>query len=234
VCSSDLEQAKRLEALPHLSEVRLWTHPYETFLRRSQLDARGIRQRLGAYLPFYSPMEGAEPFLYKGRLLYLKGQLVGQPSATQCFQMARTSNRRLAGLANDYVEKSLGAVEKLPEKERKQAVEQLKTAAAQAASIETPILLAAKLQASYWLGLVAYERGSYSSAFDYLAARTLDFAPNGPCTPGAIYNLARCLEATGQIAKAVALYEQESGFPGTHGNRLRARWLKTLAAEEEK
>jgi hypothetical protein len=231
--TSASEQADRLKALPHLSDVRLWAHPYETFLRRSQLDHNEIRQRLTAYLPFYTATEGAEPFLYKGRLLYLKGKLIGEPSATQYFQMARTSNNRLENLANEYVAKSLPAVEKLPEEARKEALERIKAGAAQAANLETPLLLAAKVQASYWLGLVALQRGNYSSAIDYLARRTLDFVPDSYWAPGAIYNLARCLEAAGQTDKAASVYEQQSRIAGAHGNLLRARWLKTLAAAEE-
>ena len=48
---------------------------------------------------------------------------------------------------------------------------------------------AAKQSASYWLGIVAFERGNYGAAVDYLKTRTLEASPDGPWTAGARYNL---------------------------------------------
>ena len=80
-----------------------------------------------------------------------------------------------------------------------------------------------KMDASYWLGLVTFERGSYPQAGDYFGKRTLLAWPDGPWTTGAIYNLGRTLEAEGEFDQAVKVYRSYAGAPG---QLLRAKWLK--------
>jgi len=91
--------------------------------------------------------------------------------------------------------------------------------------MQTTLLLQAKQDASYWLGLLAFQRANYSSAIDYLARRTLEVMPDGPWSSGAQYNLARCYEAADEPAAAAELYQSDTDSPGYHGNLLRARWL---------
>lgn len=90
----------------------------------------------------------------------------------------------------------------------------------------------AKQNASYWLGLVAYEQKNYRSAVDYLSHRTLDASENGPWTHGAHYNLGRVYEADRQYEKALAEYTVKTPSPDRRGNQLRARWLQSLAQTE--
>ena len=59
-------------------------------------------------------------------------------------------------------------------------------------------LARAKLDASYWLGLIAAQQGNHEAAVDWLATRTLEAAPDGPWTWGARYNLGRVYEALGR------------------------------------
>jgi len=47
------------------------------------------------------------------------------------------------------------------------------------------VYLRAKLDAGYWLGLIAAQQGNTRAAVDYLAQRTLKAAPGGPWTHGA-------------------------------------------------
>lgn len=89
---------------------------------------------------------------------------------------------------------------------------------------EQMVLRTAKRNASYWLGLVAAERGLYEPAVEHLERRTLQASPGGPWTYGARYNLARIHEAEGRIEEAIALYEADTS-PQRHGNLLRARRL---------
>jgi len=86
----------------------------------------------------------------------------------------------------------------------------------------------AKLDASYWLGLVVAVGGNHRAAIDYLKTRTLDAAPGGPWENGAIYNLARAYEAQGNFARAIELYRSNDTAPDYHGQLLRARWLGRL------
>ena len=92
----------------------------------------------------------------------------------------------------------------------------------------TTVYLLGKLDASYWLGLIAAQLGNQRAAVDYLAKRTVEFAPGGPRTYGAVYNLARIYEAGGEFQKAIKFYRANSRAPGAHGNLLRARWLESL------
>ena len=89
-----------------------------------------------------------------------------------------------------------------------------------------PALARAKMDASYWLGLIAAQEGHTEAAVDWLATRTLEATPDGPWTPGAKYNLGRLYEAEGEIAKAVEAYRSDTDSPARHGNLLRARWLQ--------
>jgi hypothetical protein len=91
-------------------------------------------------------------------------------------------------------------------------------------------LARAKMDASYWLGLIAAEQGNHEAAIDWLATRTLKPAPNGPWTGGAIYNLGRVYEANGQIAEAAQTYRSDRRSPALRGNLLRARWLQPQPA----
>ena len=219
-------QADRLKALPGITAARLWTLSYETFRRRLQLGREDVQRRLVALLPFYVVPRAP---LYKGRVLYLKGKFTGQDGATQYLQMARPSNQELAELENklakDHYEKALRAIQKQPDEQRSTAQKQAEAEAANAAGMQTALLLRAKQDASYWLGLLAFQRANYSSAIDYLARRTLEVMPDGPWSSGARYNLARCYEAADEPAAAAELYQSDTDSPGYHGNLLRARWL---------
>jgi len=137
--------------------------------------------------------------LQAGRMLHLRGQFLGQPSATGYYQAARLSDRQLAELAE-----------------------------AQGGQ-QAAVFRLAKQYATYWLGLVAFEQHNYASARDYLLARTLEATSRGPWTAGAKYNLGRVYEAEKQYAKAIQQYRGNTEAVDSFGNRLRARWLESLA-----
>jgi tetratricopeptide (TPR) repeat protein len=91
--------------------------------------------------------------------------------------------------------------------------------------IEKRLFGRAKQDATYWLGLIAFQRANYTSAVDYFARRTLEASPQGPWTHGAHYNLARTCEALRAYEEAVARYEADAPSPAHWGSVLRARWL---------
>ena len=90
------------------------------------------------------------------------------------------------------------------------------------------LLKVAKQDASYWLGLVAFERRNFPAAADYLKTRTLTASPDGPWTAGARYNLGRVYEAQGKIDEAILMYQADRSAQRT-GNLLRARRLEKAA-----
>jgi TolA-binding protein len=82
-----------------------------------------------------------------------------------------------------------------------------------------------KQDATFWLALVAYDRGNLNSAEDYLSKRILEKMPNSPWRHGALYNLAQTVEAAGQIDRAEMIYQADPEAPDVYGRLLRARWL---------
>jgi tetratricopeptide (TPR) repeat protein len=91
---------------------------------------------------------------------------------------------------------------------------------------------AAKQNASFWLGVIAFDEGNYPVAIDFFSKRTLEAAPDGPWTASAQYNLGRAYEANGQLEKAIELYEDDDSQQ-RHGNVLRARRLKSQLAKRQ-
>jgi len=194
--TSATAQAERFEALPGVSEARLWHRPFETLARRGQLDKLAIQQQLFLLLPFY---QGLESPLRRGRMLYLKGQWTGKQGATLYYQRSRPPDQRIDELA------------------KRDGVSGM---------MDWELYRRAKRDANYWLGLLAFERGNYPSAIDYFYKRTLEWWPGGMWTHGAKYNLARAYELTGEQKKAVLTYKSDTTSPAYHGNLLRARWLE--------
>jgi tetratricopeptide (TPR) repeat protein len=222
-------QAERFQACEHVAGGRLWTVPFETVRRRSQLSAGRVRQQLLALLPFYA-IPGTP--LREGRLRYLKGEFGEPDGATAYLQSARLSDRELAirerTLAAQFGKPTRAAYPNASEL-------QINVLVQRQVRLEMELtFLPAKRYASYWLGLIAWEGKDYRSAIDYFARRTLAASPNGPWTPGARYNLARTYEASGQPDKAIEAYQSDATSPARAGNLLRARWLKTFQQEEQK
>jgi len=91
--SSPTSQAEHWKAATHITDVRLWLHPFETLERRRHLDAQGVQARLAAMLPFY--VLPSAP-LHRGRLLHLKGKFLGDDGAIHYYQLARPSNEELS------------------------------------------------------------------------------------------------------------------------------------------
>jgi tetratricopeptide (TPR) repeat protein len=135
--------------------------------------------------------------LWSARVLHLMGRYTGPRGAIHFYQLCRP--------ANDDIADAL---------EAGKVTRQIADLARQA-----------KEDASYWLGLLAYERGLYETAIDYFRLRTLDSFPKGAWTEGAHYNLARSYEDLGQAAEAIAQYDatQSAQRPG---NLVRAGRLK--------
>ncbi len=190
--------ARRWTEAAGLADVRLWQHPFQTLLRRSNLDRRQVQARLLAMLQFH--VIPAAP-LSRGRILYLKGRLVGDDGAMQYYQAARPSNAELRA-------SSIAQIEKL-------------------------MLLRGKQDATYWCGLIAYQRGDYEAAVDYFMKRTLEAYPGGPWTGGGRYNLARAYEASGRTERAILMYGLDAFSPGYLGNLLRAKWLREESESEK-
>ncbi len=213
-------QGERFAATPRIGGARLWTRPYVTVAQQMMLAEAPevVRARMAEMAPFHV---GPNAPLWKGRLLHFKGRFLGEEAATPYYQAARPPDREINQFP-DLFYRSLKAAH--PDADEAS----LREAAQQRAAVEVPAIVRAKQDASYWLGLLAYEQGSFPAAIDYLAKRTLEASPDGPWTHGARYNLARTYEASGDLDKAISQFAADPLSPSRRGNLLRARWLHEL------
>jgi tetratricopeptide (TPR) repeat protein len=198
------ELAERVKNLSHVTDARLWQHPFEIWQRQATLGPDELQEAAREVAVFQ-----AVPTLMTARSLYFKGNFDGEDGAKVHFMNARPAD----SVIDDY---------RLPEetarKLRREEIPQYEAA-------RIVLLRHAKQDASFWLGLVCYEQADYPVAADYFAKRTIEATPNGPWTQAARYNLARTYEAMGQIDDAITLYESDTS-PQRHGNKLRARRLR--------
>jgi hypothetical protein len=195
--ASPTAAAEHWKASPGIVAARLWAQPYETLWRRGRLSRRDALVWLAqTTLPFY--VTPSAP-LHQGRMLYFRGNFVGENGAMQCYLQARPSNEQLRASSADVNEKFMS--------------------------------IRGRQDATYWCGLIAFQRGKYADAVDYFYNRTLRSDPGSPWTTGAQYNLARTYEASGETQRAVLQYGGNAASPGYHGDLLRAKWLQEFKAE---
>ncbi len=195
----------KLRACREISEVQLWRHPFDTIRRANQ------RSTVEATLQ--------ESQRYNAQII---------PEKWSEFRRAvgLISSARVAHLKGPLTGPTPAT--DLYQACRPPTIEVLSTAELPPA--QQQMVLAAKQDASYWLGLLAFDRGELGVAEDYLLRRYLEKWSDGPWAAGARYNLARVREAQGQVERAISLLENDAS-PQRHGNLLRARWLREKAAE---
>jgi hypothetical protein len=212
--------AGRLRECQHVGEARLWALPYERLIAQAKLGSKG-KQRIAAdFEPFVLPFPRQlkkkidfVPALWKGRVLHLLGKFTGEEGAMRYYQLAR--------LPNADIERGPTLSPEAQEELRGRITQEDWQLAVNRYSQLAPV---AKHDASYWLGLIAFERENFKTAADCLAKRTIDVDANSPWRAGALYNLARAQEELDLTDDAVSLYRQIES-PQRHGNLLRARWL---------
>jgi len=200
--------AERIKKLPGITAVKLWQEPFEVALWQSQLTEAQIAEASREMYLFR-----ALPTLSAGRALLFKGEYDGEKGAKKHFLDARPSDE----VIEDY-----RLPNEVAKKVKRENISQIEAR-------QTILMRLAKQDASYWLGLICFDQRDYSVAIDYFATRTLEKNPRGPWVSGARYNLARTYEAQNKLDEAVHLYEDETS-PQSHGNQLRARWLKERTA----
>lgn len=215
--------AEKLRKTAGIKGVSLWPLPFEVWRDREDPESPASHkatQQLALLQP------SARVSLWKPRVMQLKGKFDAEGGAKQLYLAHRLSNQQLEQIRR-YPQLLKGKDERLPGEPMVGDEKQVTLAELEArrAMLET-----AKSYTTYWLGLIAYEEGDYSSARNFFGKRTLDLDPNGPWTGGATYNLARTEEATGNVAKAIELYRGDTSAQ-SHGNQLRAKWLAESAGQ---
>lgn len=189
------DEAARFRELFGVEDVSLWTLPYRASLQRQAFAAEVNRYQAMDMLPFMVQTESMMP-LWRGRVLHLKGDLLGEESATACYQAARPSQRLLDSSGMN--------------------------------SAQEMMYIQAKLNASYWLGLISVWLGNRKSAEDLLINRTALSIPGQPWEPGVAYALGRLNEKLGDYPRAITAYRADVHLPSRFGNLVRARWIEEL------
>jgi hypothetical protein len=204
--------AERVAKIPHVSEVKLWPMPFEVYLAY----ARRTKEQQTAALK-ETVLYQAMPTLRMARVRHFKGEYDGEQGAKTQYLNARPPDRYIEDyhLPPDVAQKipreSLGKYE----------------------AAQSLLMREAKQAATYWLGLVFFDQKDYPNSIDFLANRALGGEHETPWADAARYNLARAYEAAGENPKSIELYEADKSSPQSHGNQLRARWLKEKDAPAE-
>ena len=201
--------AERLAKHPQIKQVKLWPVPYQS-LADEQTIGIDLRRRAAAE---FAPL-AERPLLWKARVLHFQGNKdVRAEERNDPLAEARQGHQDALKL---YQSPSV----RPPNSELvKQELD------------KRTVYAAAKAAASYWLGLLSYDRGNYDVAVTWLGDLTLDQARQGRWANGARYNLARTHEAMGNLEESVKLLQADPAeAPQRHGNLVRARRLAEAAA----
>jgi hypothetical protein len=194
------ELEAQLKLIPGLNGIKLWDLPFRT-LRDQLALGKSARQTEGfAFEPF-----AVRPILWKARTRHFQGRRksVAKPGGEPL-----DDHHEAAQL---YTNKDVRPTER----------EIAKATSGSQRRVEST----AKLNATYWLGLVSFDDGNYEVAAHWFAHPELT-KQGSPWITGARYNLARTLEMQDKLDEAIKLLETDTG-PQQHGNKLRARQLKT-------
>ncbi|MBX3414127.1 MAG: hypothetical protein KF708_15675 [Pirellulales bacterium] len=187
----------RLKNSPHVSDAKLWNYPYEVQNWQGAMTAPQREALLRDMVPFFAaPVQTP-----KGAVNPLWRGRIHHFKGDFDGEESASFYYQLARPSDDEIE------------------------AANLQGELREVYVAGKRDASYWLGLVAFDRGMFEQAEAHLKKRTLEATPSGPWTYGARYNLARTYEELGKLPEAIELYSQDSS-PQQHGNKLRGKWLK--------
>jgi len=226
--TSPTAQAERWKAA-HVAAARLWRMPFETLDRRSRLDWQASAMWLQDELPLYWVYQERLPGGAKTSKDPLEYQETRQPKEAQVITHAAPLYKgRVLFLKGKFVGDD-GAAPCF--RIARPSHESL--ALSSASDFEKQVKVWAKQDASYWSGLIAYQRGNYRSAVDYFLTKTIEAYPDGPWLNGARYNLARTYEASGKPDLAILLYGSNTASPGYPGDVLRAKWLTELGEKRK-
>lgn len=206
-------QAERWKGCARIAEAKLWPAPFEAFAKRYQPTEAQAEPRKAAMRAFTL----ADFELWKGRVRHLKGRFFDEEeSAVGAYQKMRQARVDIAVIDRqlmDYYVKTIHQTNPSWSKE------QLEAAARERVNADMGFIVRASMDATYWLGLISMENGEWTEAIGYFDRRLVASFPKTPWRPGARYNLGRCYEAQGEIAKAIAELKAS-------GNPLRAEWLE--------
>ena len=202
--------ARRWREAKHIAQARLWIQPFQVLRIRSHLTWPAVQALLRAALPLY--------MVYEERSSSRSSEQ-NQPQTVR--HAGALGHGRILQLKGKFSGDDGAMRYYLLARPSNQS---LRLSSADPG--EKLVYVWGKQDASYWSGLIAYQRGNYRSAIDYFRDRTLLAYPDGPWTDGARYNLARAYETSGETDRAILQYGSNDASPGYLGDLLRAKWLR--------
>jgi hypothetical protein len=204
--------AERLKAMPQIAEVQLWELPFRTLREQLKLPntrrAPARREEVFAFEPF-----ATRPLLWKARTRHFQGRRQGDKD-------------RLEAEPEEIIDDHREAAQLYTSKEVRPTDAEIARGGS-----DRRVDTAAKLHATYWVGLLSYDDGKFDVAAHWLGRPELQ-ADDSPLADGARYNLARTYEAQGKLNEAMELLQGDTS-PQKHGNQIRAKQLKLRAAANE-
>jgi hypothetical protein len=193
------ELAGRLKPIEGLGEARLWELPFRTLLELLTRGRTARRREALAFEPF-----AVRPVLWKARTRHFQGRrTVGEASQEEALDDHREATQLYTSRSVRPTDREIAESESAGERR---------------------VDSAAKLNATYWVGLLSFDEGRYDVALHWLGRPELT-AAGSPWSAGARYNLARTLEAQNKLEEAIHLLEQDDSAQRV-GNRLRAKRLQ--------
>jgi hypothetical protein len=230
--------AERLKACPQIAETRLWTFPLERY--RADADPDADKERSAEYERQMKPFKVSRMVRVRGAKFKQDPSLTAEGfRGEERAEVPQDQHKEVAALWQARVVHLMGKYTG-----NNSATELYQVSRPFDADLDsddfTPqqrlFMPRAKQDASYWLGLISFERGRssgkpnyYNTAIHYFDVLTLKASPTGPWTAGARYNLGRTYEALGKADQAIVAYRSDKSSPQTQGNLLRAKWLEERA-----
>lgn len=219
-------QAARWKECPLVATVRLWDLPYTTVESQRHATKADLQQFRLLALPF-DRVAGRE--LWKGRLRHLRGDFLGDEGAVHSYQAARPADEDLGRIEGRIAQKHFEHARKT---RPGQSEATLKNDALNNTRVDALAIIRGKMNATYWLGVISYERGDFAEAVEYFGKRTLGLSQPSPWNVGAHYNLGRSYEALKEDERALTQYR--SVKPADPGILLRALWLEKSKVPSDK
>jgi hypothetical protein len=194
------EIAEQLKGVADVNGVGLWDFPVRTLRDQLTIGKTARRREALAFEPF-----AVRPALWKARTRHFQGR-------------RKAANEPGGDVLDDHQE----AVRLYMSRSVRPSDQKIK----ETASVdERRVVSNAKINATYWLGLLTYDDGKYEVAADWFRRPELN-VKESPWQPGARYNLARSLESQNLIDEAIPVLENNPSAQ-QQGNKLRARELKS-------
>lgn len=210
----------RLAELNQVNAVGIWEMPYEAFAIRARITERPAAVQ---WLTSEHGLFDRLTPLMQARLLHLRGQFDStddEQGSRALYLECRPSDQMISEITSRLLKEAEGA--------------QLTSEQIDAYRKRVNMVLTrTKQNASFWLGLIAFERGEYKSASEHFRRRLIESYPDSIWGASAKYNLGRCWEAIAlrdddqeMRNQAIETYRSVLDSPWTPACTLRAALLE--------